>query len=300
MRISIQNLFFIPQSTFRNPQSSTMPKVSIIIPTYNRLPMLREAVNSVLAQDFEDFELIVVDDGSTDGTADEMKGYGGRVRLLHHPENRGVSAARNRGILHTRGKYIAFLDSDDLWVKGKLKIQVAFLDDNPHYPICYTDEIWIRRGKRVNPKNKHAKYSGWIFEKCLPLCIISPSSAMVRKTLFSKVGLFDEALPVCEDYDLWLRISARFPVFFINRKLIIKRGGHPDQLSQQSWGNDRYRVITLEKVLSEAHLSPEEREMVLAEMKKKCKILSEGFFRRGNEIEGRYYQEIMKRYGIEI
>jgi glycosyltransferase involved in cell wall biosynthesis len=262
--------------------------------------MLREAVNSVLAQDFEDFELIVVDDGSTDGTADEMKGYGGRVRLLHRSENRGVSAARNRGILNARGKYIAFLDSDDLWVKGKLKIQVAFLNDNPHYPICYTDEIWIRRGKRVNPKNKHAKYSGWIFEKCLPLCIISPSSAMMRKTLFSKVGLFDEALPVCEDYDLWLRISAHFPVFFINRKLIIKRGGHPDQLSQRSWGNDRYRVIALEKVLSEPHLPREEREMVLAEMKKKCKILSEGFFRRGNEIEGRYYQEIMRRYGIEV
>ncbi len=277
-----------------------MPKVSIIIPTYNRLPMLKEAVDSVLAQNFEDFELIVVDDGSNDGTADEMKKYGGRVRLLRHPENRGVSAARNRGILNAKGKYIAFLDSDDLWVKGKLKIQVAFLEDNPHYPICYTDEIWIRRGKRVNPKNKHAKYSGWIFEKCLPLCIISPSSVMMKKTLFSKVGLFDEALPVCEDYDLWLRISARFPVFFINRKLITKRGGHPDQLSQQSWGNDRYRVIALEKVLSEPHLKPEEREVVLDEMKKKCKILSEGFFRRGNEIEGRFYQEIMKRYGVEI
>jgi glycosyltransferase involved in cell wall biosynthesis len=277
-----------------------MLKVSIIIPTYNRLPMVKEAVDSVLAQDFEDFELMVVDDGSTDGTADEMKRYGGRVRLLRHSENRGVSAARNRGILNAKGKYIAFLDSDDLWVKGKLKIQVAFLEDNPHYTICYTDEIWVRRGKRVNPKNKHAKYSGWIFEKCLPLCIISPSSAMMRKTLFSKVGLFDEALPVCEDYDLWLRISARFPIFFINRKLIVKRGGHPDQLSQRSWGNDRYRVIALEKVLSELHLKPEEREMVLEEMKKKCKILSEGFFRRGNEIEGKFYQEIMKRYGIEV
>ena len=175
-----------------------MPKVSVIIPTYNRLPMLKEAVNSVLAQHFEDMELIVVDDGSTDGTAEEMKRYGGRVRLLQHSENRGVSAARNRGVLHAKGKYIAFLDSDDLWVKGKLKTQEAFLDDNPHYPLCYTDEIWIRKGKRVNPMRKHAKYSGWIFEKCLPLCIISPSSAMMRKTLFSKIGLFDEALPVCE------------------------------------------------------------------------------------------------------
>ena len=277
-----------------------MPKVSVIIPTYNRLPMLKEAVQSVLAQDFEDFELIVVDDGSTDGTSEEMEQYGGRVKVIEHTENRGVSAARNRGILHAKGKHIAFLDSDDLWVKGKLKIQVAFLDDNPHYPLCYTDEIWIRRGKRVNPMKKHAKYSGWIFEKCLPLCIISPSSAMMRRNLFSKVGLFDEALPVCEDYDFWLRVSIRFPIFFINKKLIIKRGGHPDQLSQRSWGNDRYRVMALEKLLSEPHISQEERESVLKEMEKKCRVLSAGFLRRGNELEGRYYQEVMRGYGIEI
>ncbi|NWG02170.1 MAG: glycosyltransferase, partial [Syntrophaceae bacterium] len=276
-----------------------MPKVSVIIPTYNRLPMLKEAVHSVLKQDFEDFELIIVDDGSSDGTAEEIKNFGGRVRVLQCPENLGVSSARNRGIIHARGKYIAFLDSDDLWVKGKLRIQVAFLDENPQYPLCYTDEIWIRRGKRVNPMAKHAKYSGWIFEKCLPLCIISPSSVMMRKTLFSKVGLFDEALPVCEDYDFWLRVSARFPIFFINRKLIIKRGGHPDQLSQRSWGNDRYRVMALEKLLSEPFIGPEEREMILNEMRKKCYVLYQGFLKRGKEIEGRHYQEIMRRYGIE-
>lgn len=277
-----------------------MPKVSIIIPTYNRLPMLREAVNSVLAQEFEDFELIVVDDGSTDGTVDEIKKYGGRVKLLQHSENRGVSIARNSGILQAKGKYIGFLDSDDLWVKGKLKMQVAFLDENPHYPLCYTDEIWIRKGKRVNPMLKHAKFSGWIFEKCLPLCTISPSSSMMRKTLFSKVGLFDEALPVCEDYDFWLRVSARYPIFFINKKLIIKRGGHPDQLSNRSWGNDQYRVIALEKLISEPTIGPEERELILKEMKKKCQILSQGFLKRGNELEGRRYQGIMKQYGIKI
>ena len=277
-----------------------MPKVSVIIPTYNRLPMLKEAVDSVLAQDFEDFELIVVDDGSTDGTAGEVIKYGGRVKLLQHKENRGVSAARNSGIFHAKGKYIGFLDSDDLWVKGKLRIQVNFLDENPHYPLCYTDEIWIRKGKRVNPMLKHTKYSGWIFEKCLPLCTISPSSVMMRKTLFPRVGLFDEALPVCEDYDFWLRVSTRFPVFFIDKKMIIKRGGHGDQLSNRSWGNDRYRVIALEKLLSEPSVGPEERELVFKEMKKKCQILSQGFSRRGNELEARRYQAIMRQYGIEI
>jgi glycosyltransferase involved in cell wall biosynthesis len=277
-----------------------MPKVSVIIPTHNRLPMLKEAVDSVLRQDFEDFELIVVDDDSTDGTGSEIEQYGGRVKLLQHPQNKGVSAARNTGVLHAKGKYIAFLDSDDLWVKGKLKTQVSFLDENPHYPLCYTDEIWIRKGRRVNPKVKHAKYSGWIFEKCLPLCTISPSSAVMRKTLLTKVGLFDEALPVCEDYDFWLRVSIRYPIFFIGQKLIIKRGGHPDQLSQRSWGNDRYRVIALEKLLSEPHITPEEKRMILEEMKRKCQVLSKGFLKRGNDMEGRYYQEIMRRYGIEI
>ena len=277
-----------------------MPKVSIIIPTYNRLPMLKEAVDSVLAQDFEDFELIIVDDGSTDGTAGEITKYGGRVRFLQHQQNRGVSAARNHGIHHAKGKYIGFLDSDDLWVKGKLKIQVNFLDENPHYPICYTDEIWIRKGKRVNPMLKHAKYSGWIFEKCLPLCTISPSSVMMRRTLFSRVGLFDEALPVCEDYDFWLRVSARFPIFLINKKLIIKRGGHSDQLSNRSWGNDRYRVMALEKLLSEPSVGSEERELILKEMKKKCQILSQGFLKRGDKLEAKRYQEIMRQYGIEI
>ncbi|MGQ9509114.1 MAG: glycosyltransferase family 2 protein [Thermodesulfobacteriota bacterium] len=277
-----------------------MPKVSVIIPTYNRFSMVKEAIDSVLAQDFEDFELIVVDDGSTDGTFEALRGYGEKIKLLQHAQNRGVSAARNTGILRSKGKYIAFLDSDDLWLKRKLAIQTNFLEENPQYPICYTDEIWIRRGKRVNPMKKHSKYSGWIFEKCLPLCIISPSSAMMRRTLFQKVGLFDEALPVCEDYDFWLRVSVRFPIFFINKKLIIKRGGHPDQLSQRFWGNDRYRVIALEKLLSESFLKEEEREKVLSEMKKKCQILSRGFLKRGNELEGRYYQEVMRQYGIEI
>jgi hypothetical protein len=114
------------------------------------------------------------------------------------------------------------------------------------------------------------------------------------------VGLFDEALPVCEDYDLWLRITARYPVFFINKKLIIKRGGHPDQLSNRSWGNDRFRVIALEKLLSEPYITEEERVLVLEEMGKKCRVLMQGFLKRGNEAEGLQYQEMMRQHGIEI
>jgi GT2 family glycosyltransferase len=120
----------------------------------------------------------------------------------------------------------------------------------------------------------------------------------MRRILFSKVGLFDEALPVCEDYDFWLRVSVRFPIYFINRKLIIKRGGHSDQLSNRSWGNDRYRVIALEKLLSDPSLSEEEGQLVLTEMKRKCEILAKGFLKRGNELEAKRFLDMMRQHGI--
>jgi GT2 family glycosyltransferase len=170
------------------------------------------------------------------------------------------------------------------------------MEANPQFPLCYTDEIWIRRGIRVNPKKKHAKYSGWIFEKCLPLCIISPSSALMKRTLFEEIGGFDETLPVCEDYDFWLRVTCRYPVLFIDKKLIVKRGGHEDQLSTRSWGNDRYRVMALEKVLRSQNLKAEEKRMALAELVRKCRILSHGSYKRGKREEGRRYEELGKQY----
>jgi len=188
-----------------------MPLVSVIIPTYNRALYLKEAIDSVLSQDFCDFELIVVDDGSTDATSDIIDSYNGAFRYICQ-RHRGVSAARNTGISHAKGTFVAFLDSDDLWLPKKLSAQVDFFREHPEALICQTEEIWIRNGTRVNSKKRHKKYSGDIFEKALPLCIVSPSAVMIKKNLFDLVGLFDESLPVCEDYDLWLRISARYPV----------------------------------------------------------------------------------------
>jgi glycosyltransferase involved in cell wall biosynthesis len=272
-----------------------MARVSVIIPTYNRLPKVREAIDSVLKQTYRDFELWVVDDGSTDGTGQALEVLGNKIKYVSQA-NRGVSAARNLGLRVSRGKYVAYLDSDDLWEPRKLEIQVGCMEANPQFPLCYTDEIWIRKGVRVNPRKKHAKYSGWIFERCLPLCIISPSSALMKRALFQEIEGFDENLPVCEDYDFWLRITCRYPVLFIDRKLIVKRGGHPDQLSNRSWGNDRYRVMALEKLLSFQDLKAEEREMVSRELVRKCHILSRGFHKRGKREEGRKYEELAKRY----
>ena len=276
-----------------------MPRVSIIIPTRNRASFLCEAIESVLRQTYRDFELIVVDDGSTDVTPYLSDRWRGQIRWIRQA-HAGVSRARNVGIQRSRGRYLSFLDSDDLWVADKLETQVRFLDANPHYPVCYTDEVWIRRGRRVNPKRSHRKYSGWIFEQCLPLCIISPSSVMMRREVLDTVGLFDETLPVCEDYDLWLRVTSRFPVFFLEKKLIIKRGGHADQLSNRSWGNDRYRVRALEKQLLPNRLTPPERRAALEMIQRKCLILAGGFLRRGKMDQGQRYKTLAEKYGQDM
>ena len=229
------------------------PLVSVIIPTYNRGWTIKEAIDSVLAQSFIDFELIVVDDGSTDDTSEILDSYRDDIKVLSQ-ENNGVSAARNRGVATASGIFIAFLDSDDLWLPEKLSSQVDFFNSNPDALICQTEEIWVRNNMRVNPKKRHKKPWGMIFEPSLDLCLVSPSAVMIRRSLFEEVGVFDETLPACEDYDLWLRISCRYPVFLIDTPLIIKRGGHFDQLSASS-GLDKFRIKSIKKIIERNLLS---------------------------------------------
>jgi glycosyltransferase involved in cell wall biosynthesis len=262
-----------------------MPKVSVIIPAYNRAYILGEAIDSVLSQKFKDLELIVVDDGSDDETEKVVSSYTHRLTYIYQ-EHRGVSAARNRGIEHAQGDYLAFLDSDDLWLKDKLYLQMKFMESHPEVLICYTEEIWIRKGVRVNPMKKHRKYSGMIFEHCLPLCIISPSSVLIARSLLEKIGGFDEELEACEDYDLWLRISAQYPVYLIDAPLIVKRGGHADQLSKKIEGQDRFRIRALIKLLEGDSLAPHQRELAWKELNRKCEIYGKGCIKRGKEKEG--------------
>jgi glycosyltransferase involved in cell wall biosynthesis len=269
---------------------SKIPQVSVVIPTYNRAWCLREAVDSVLSQDFRDFELIVVDDGSTDPTPQLLEGYGPTIRVLRQ-DNRGVSAARNAGIAAGRGALIAFLDSDDLWLPGKLERQVAFFDSQADALICQTEELWVRNGRRVNPGKRHRKRSGLIFEPSLELCLVSPSAVMVRRVLFERVGLFDEGLPACEDYDLWLRVSCRYPVHLIDSVLIVKRGGHSDQLSR-SWGLDRYRIAALLTLLDGGRLTSSQRRAAARILKHKCKVYAGGCRKRGRLAEAEHYEEL--------
>jgi glycosyltransferase involved in cell wall biosynthesis len=270
------------------------PFVSVIIPTFNRVRMVKEAIDSVQDQTFKDYELLVVDDGSTDSTGDILASYKDVITVLSQ-KNKGVSAARNRGISRAKGELIAFLDSDDLWLPDKLKAQVDFFQSNPEAMICQTEEIWIRDGKRVNPKNRHKKYSGMIFKQSLPLCIVSPSAVVMRRGLFDKVGVFDEQLPACEDYDLWLRVSSQYPIYLINTPLIIKRGGHEDQLSKKT-SLDIYRIQSLTNIIDSGTLSDDQRRSAIDEIKKKCEIYINGCLKRNRVDEAQYYMRLVEQY----
>jgi glycosyltransferase involved in cell wall biosynthesis len=270
-----------------------MPDVSVIIPTHNRREWLRDAIASVFAQTYHNFELVVVDDGSTDDTPEVVREFPG-VRYLHQ-ENRGVSAARNHGVALSRGRLLAFLDSDDVWQPRKLETQVEFFANHPEAHICQTEEVWLRNGVRVNPHNKHRKPSGDIFVQSLQLCLVSPSAVMLRRELFERVGGFDEQLPACEDYDLWLRIAATEPVALIDESLVLRRGGHADQLSRRFWGMDRFRVQALCKLLDSDVLSLTQREQVREVLSMKCRILAQGARKRGKD--GEEYLRLAATYG---
>ncbi len=239
----------------------------------------------MLAQTLLPNEVIVVDDGSTDDTPNALGRFGDSIRLVRQ-ENKGTSAARNAGIRTATGEWLAFLDSDDLWLPGKLEAQAAALEDpsNIDYKVIYTDERWIKNGRHKNQGNRHRKYSGRIYEKCLPLCIISPSSVMVHRSVFQTVGSFDEDLPACEDYDMWLRVCARYPVLCVPEKLIVKQAGDWSQLSAQH-SLDRYRLIALRKILNEGILSAEQEEATVNALREKVRVYAIGCRKHGREDE---------------
>ncbi|WP_236584221.1 MULTISPECIES: glycosyltransferase family A protein [unclassified Nitratiruptor] len=248
------------------------PLFSVIIPVYNRANVIKRAIESVLHQTYKDFELIVVDDGSTDETPKILEQY--PIQVIRQ-ENRGVSAARNSGIKAAKGKIIAFLDSDDEWKKNHLETHAEFFEKNPDYTIHQTDEIWIRNGKFLNKKKIHQKKSGYIFYDSLHLCLISPSAVAIKKELFDEVGLFREDFEVCEDYELWLRITKKYPVGFSPIQTVIKYGGHEDQLSQKYFGMDRWRI----KAMLPFCKDPKVRKIAL----QKCTILINGAKKHRNK-----------------
>ncbi len=279
--------------------------VSVLIPSYNRARFLKRAIDSVLLQTYASWELLIIDDASSDSTkelCEDLCKSDGRIKYFKPWDSKkGVSASRNYGIGVSKGGLIAFLDSDDEWLPQKLQKQLE-LYEREQYVLCHSDEIWIRNGLRVNQMKKHKKSGGDVYLNCLPLCCISPSASIVRASIFDDLGLFDESYPVCEDYDLWLRLCARYEVAFIEEPLIIKYGGHSDQLSRSTWGNDVYRVKSLVKILQDhakglaSSLDDVKLKATRDVLLKKCEILEKGFLKHNDPVRAEYYKGLQQKY----
>ena len=270
--------------------------MDIIIPSYNRKKLLKRAVHSVENQSFKNWKLWIVDDGSADGTSDFD--YGDKTKVLKLENNRGVSYARNQGIQQAKADWIAFLDSDDEWMPLKLEKQMEYAVCYPQYPLIHCNEIWIKNGKNIPQKKHHKKQGGRIFNSSVRLCCISPSAVLIKRSLFQELGLFREDFPVCEDYELWLRITSRYEVGFLDEPLLIKNGGHTDQLSKKYFGMDYWRVKALYPYLQDKNLSPEEIQEVKQVIINKAKILLKGYnkhknFKNKKEIEKIYKQALL-------
>ena len=257
-------------------------KISVVIPTLNRINTLQRALDSVINQTYKPAEIIVVDNGSSDGTLKFLREQYPKITIL--TENKiGVSSARNKGIKKSINQWIALLDSDDAWHPRKLEIQTSMLDSAlKEYNLIHTDEVWFRNNKHINQMKKHKKQGGYIFERCLSLCCISPSSVLYKKNILDKVGLFDESLPVCEDYDMWLKICSSEEVLFAQDKLTYKYGGHKDQLSKSYWGMDRFRIKSIENIIKNFDLTYKQKKQAKKELIKKLKIIINGAFKRNN------------------
>ena len=223
--------------------------ITVVIPTYNRSLLLVRAVESVLEQTYP-CECIVVDDASTDDTLDQLRVFANRIQILSFPQNKGVSEARNKGVLAAKTEWIAFLDSDDVWKPDKLINQVAYLKQHPLFDITQCDEAWIRDDKPKQKKVYHLKQEGWFFKESLERCLISPSAVLLTKRLFNAYHGFNLQLPACEDYDLWCYLTRDYPVGFNANIDMIKYAGHANQLSERPF-LDQYRLKTLTSLLNQ-------------------------------------------------
>jgi len=239
------------------------PFFSIVIPTFNRSALLRIAVESILGQNFEDFEIIIYDDGSEDNTSAMITAFNDQRIKYFYQENKGVSAARNAAIKKCCGEFVAFLDSDDRFRGTKLSTTHEYIQKNPRYKVFHSQEIWYRAGSYLPQKKCHAKPHGNIFSQATKICSVSISTAVAHKSVFDTIGNFDEAMPACEDYDFWLRASNQYEIFLIDKFLTIKEGGHIGQQSHKYPAMDRFRIYALEKAINSGKLT--ERNLIIAQ-----------------------------------
>ncbi|MBU1043307.1 MAG: glycosyltransferase [Candidatus Omnitrophica bacterium] len=275
------------------------PYFSIIIPTFNRCDFLNQAIKSVLSQTNTDFELIIIDDGSTDNTAQMIKDIPDKRLIYIYQDHTGVSRARNHGIELAKADFIAFLDSDDCFKPEKLAISRDYINRFPDIHIFHTEEIWYRNQKLLNQKKIHQKPDGWVFDNALQLCCIGMSTTVVKKQLFKHIGCFDQTMMACEDYDLWLRASIVYPIKLIPHVLTIKHGGHADQLSRQYPAMDTLRIYAINKLLKTAQLNDHQRNSAIKALKEKCLIYISGAQKRGKTEQVKQYTDLMNSYDYE-
>lgn len=245
------------------------------------------ALKSVHAQTFLDYEVLIVDDGSTDESLLQLQELKQQLKPTQNwhiisQQHSGVSVARNNGVAHAQGQWIAFLDSDDEWIAQKLEKQMAYLEHNKECHIVYNNEVWVRNGKKVNPPQKHKKGAGNIFLASTKECLIGCSTVVMKKTLFQSVGGFRPDFIVCEDYDLWLKITAQHDVGYISETLTVKYGGRSDQLSNSIKCMDHYRVMSLQSILSNRFVRAQDKKDIYALILQKCEILLNGYLKHKN------------------
>jgi glycosyltransferase involved in cell wall biosynthesis len=268
--------------------------IDVIIPTFNRAELVVLAIDSVLAQSYQNFLLHIVDDGSTDNTQALLSKYSQNPKInIHHIQNGGVAHSRNYGIKNSQNEWICFLDSDDEWLPQKLEKQVHFLSHNSQYEFAHTEEIWIRNGVRVNPKTKHSKASDDLFKRSLEFCLISPSTVMMKRSLFQKYGPFEEEHVVCEDYDLWIKILAHEDVGYIPEALVNKYGGHEDQLSSKYFAMDYWRIKSLVNLYG-SNVNQSQKDLIIDVLKRKSEILLKGYQKHQNLLHFEEIQNLLK------
>ena len=253
--------------------------------------MLEKTCLSVQNQSYKNWNLIIVDDGSTDGTS--LQSYGPKTQILSLKKNKGVSYARNQGIKKSQADWIAFLDSDDLWLPQKLEKQIEYIKKNPQYLFVHCNEIWLKNGKILNQKKKHKKQGGRVFIPSVRLCCISPSAVLMKRSLFKELGLFREDFPVCEDYEFWLRVTSRYNIGFLDEPLLIKQGGHSVQLSKKYFGMDYWRIKALLPYLEDSKLSQEEQKEVKQTLKQKLSLFLNGCKKHKNFSKQKEMEEIL-------
>ena len=282
-----------------------MPLVSVIIPAYNRAPLLKEAVRSVLAQSFRDIEIIIADDGSTDGTPSMLRELeekslsapeGPPLRLLRQDHRGMAGQVRNFAVQAASGRYLAFLDSDDLWLPEKLSRQLPFFGKPPGLRLVHTRELWLRQGRVISQKGQRHRRFGDVFGDALEKCILGPSTVVLERSLFDEIGGFREDLEVAEDYELGLRITALHEIGYVDEPLTVKRAGEWPQLSKKYDHIEDFRIKALQPLIDQDRLPFSRRMPARRVLSRKCGVYARGCRKRGRSEEALRYEALAAAY----